>query len=71
MKRIFLLILFVMISNNAVASLEGEALICDKDKWGYNFISKDVVKISGINLIGLNRFSINHSYKLAENAIFY
>ena len=70
MKRIFLLILFVTVSNNAVASLEGEALICDEDKWGYNFISKDVVKISGINLIGLNRFSINHSYELAENAIF-
>ena len=70
MKRIFLLILLVMVSSNTAASLEGEVLICDKDKRGYNFISKDEVKISGINLIGLNRFSINHSYELAENAIF-
>ena len=45
MKRIFSLILFVMVSNNVIASLEGEALICDEDKRGYNFISKDEVKI--------------------------
>ena len=70
MKRIFSLILFVMVSNSAVASLEGEVLICDKDKRGYNFISKDQVKISAINLNELNKFSINHSYELAENAIF-
>ena len=59
-----------MFSNNAFASLEGEVLICDKDKRGYNFISKDQVKISGINLNDLNKFSINHFYELAENAIF-
>ena len=70
MKRIFSLILFVMVSNGAIASLEGEVLICDKDKRGYNFISKDQVLISGINLNKLNIFSINHPYKLAENAIF-
>jgi len=70
MERIFSLILFVMVSNSAVASLEGEVLICDKDKRGYNFISKDQVKISAINLNELNKFSINHSYELAENAIF-
>ncbi len=70
MKIIFSLILFVMVSTNVIASLEGEALICDEDKRGYNFISKDEVKISGINLIKLNRFSINHSYELTENAIF-
>ena len=70
MKRIFLLILFVIISNNAFASLEGEVLICNNDKVGYNFISKDKVKISSINLSELNKFSINHYYKLAENAIF-
>ena len=70
MKIIFLLILFVMVSNNVIASLEGEVLICDEDKRGYNFISKDQVKILGINLIELNKFSTNHFYKLAENAIF-
>ena len=69
MKRIFLLILFVIISNNAFASLEGEVLICDKDKRGYNFISKDQVIISGVDLNELNKFSINHTYELTENAI--
>ena len=70
MIRIFSLILFVMISNKAIASLVGETLICDKDTRGYNFISQDEVKISGINLNELNTFSINHSYEVAENAIF-
>ena len=70
MKRIFSLILFVIISNKAIASLEGETLICDKDTRGYNFISKNEVKISGINLNELNTFSVNHSYEIAENAIF-
>ena len=59
-----------MVSNNVIASLEGEVLICDEDKRGYNFISKDQVKILEINLIELNKFSTNHFYKLAENAIF-
>ena len=59
-----------MISNKAIASLVGETLICDQDTRGYNFISKNEVKISGINLNELNIFYINHSYELAENAIF-
>ena len=59
-----------MISNKAIASLVGETLICDKDTRGYNFISQDEVKISGINLNELNIFYINHSYELTENAIF-
>ena len=70
MKRIFSLILFVIISNKAIASVEGEILICDKDRRAYNFISKDVVKISGINLNELKIFFVNHSYDVAENAIF-
>ena len=70
MIRIFSLILFVIISNKAIASLVGETLICDKDTRGYNFISKNEVKISGINLNELNTFYINHSYELTENAIF-
>ena len=70
MKRIFLLILLIIISNKAIASVKGETLICDKDTRGYNFISQDEVKISGINLNELNTFYINHSYELTENAIF-
>ena len=70
MIRIFSLILLIIISNKAIASVKGETLICDKDTRGYNFITKDEVKISGINLNELNTFSINHSYEVAENAIF-
>ena len=70
MIRIFSLILLIIISNKAIASLVGETLICDKDTRGYNFISQDEVKISGINLNELNTFYINHSYELTENAIF-
>ena len=70
MKRIFLLILFVIFSNEVIASIEGVTLICDKDSKGYNFISKDKVKISSINLNKLDIFSVNHSYEVAENAIF-
>jgi hypothetical protein len=70
MKRIFLLILLIIISNKAIASVKGETLICDKDTRGYNFISNNEVKISVINLNELNTFYINHSYELTENAIF-
>ena len=70
MKRIFSLILFVIFSNEVIASVEGEIIICDKDTRGYNFISKDMVKISSINLNKLVIFSVNHSYEVAENAIF-
>ena len=70
MKRIFSLILFVIFSNKVIASVEGETIICDKDTRGYDFISKDKVKISSINLNKLDIFSVNHSYEVAENAIF-
>ena len=70
MKRIFSLMLFIIISNKVIASVEGETLICDKDRRGYIFISKDKVKISRINLNKLDIFSVNHSYEVAENAIF-
>ena len=69
MKRIFSLILFVIFSNEVIASVEGETIICDKDTRGYDFISKDKVKISSINLNKLVIFSVNHSYEVAENAI--
>ena len=70
MKRIFLLILFVILSNEVIAFVEGKNLICDKDKRWYSFISKDKVKISSINLNKLDIFSLNHSYEVAENVIF-
>ena len=70
MKRIFSLILLIIISNKAIASVEGEILICDKDTRGYNFISRDEVKVLGINLNELRILSINHSYEINENAIF-
>ena len=70
MKRIFLLVLFIILSNEVIASVEGESIICNKDTRGYNFISKDKVKISSINLKKLDIFSVNHSYEVAENAIF-
>ena len=70
MKRIFSLILFVIFSSEVIASVEGETIICDKDTRGYDFISKDKVKVSSINLNKLVIFSVNHSYEVAENAIF-
>ena len=70
MKRIFSIILFIIFSNEVIASVEGETIICDKDTRGYDFISKDKVKISSINLNKLVIFSVNHSYEVAENAIF-
>ncbi len=69
MKRIFSLILFVIFSNEVIASVEGESIICNKDTRGYDFISKDKVKISSINLNKLVIFFVNHSYEVAENAI--
>ncbi len=70
MKRIFSLILFVIFSNEVIASVEGKTIICDKDTRGFDFISKDKVKISSINLNKLVIFSVNHSYEVAENVIF-
>ncbi len=61
---------FIIISSKVIASVEGETLICDKDRRGYSFISKDKVKISSINLNKLDIFSVNHSYEIFENAIF-
>ena len=70
MIKIFSFILFVIISNNAIATVKGKTLICDKDKRGYNFITRDKVEVYSINFDELNIISINHSYELAENAIF-
>ena len=69
MKRIFSIILFIIFSNEVIASVEGESIICNKDTRGYDFISKDKIKISSINLNKLVIFFVNHSYEVAENAI--
>ena len=70
MSRLFLFIFCLIISNKAVGNVQGETLICDKDRRGYNFISKDKVEVLSINFYELNIISINHSYELKENAIF-
>ena len=70
MVRFFLFILFAIIFNNAIASVQGKTLICDRDSRGYKFISKDKVEVLSIKFDGLNINSINHSYELSENAIF-
>ena len=70
MFRIFLFIFLFIISNNSIASVQGETLICDNDRRGYNFISKDKVEISIVNLDDFNIVSLTYLYELAENVIF-
>ena len=70
MFRIFLFIFLFIISNNSIASVQGETLICDDDRRGYNFISKDKVEISIVNLDDFNIISLTYLYELAENVIF-
>ena len=70
MFRIFLFIFLFIISNNSIASVQGETLICDDDIRGYNFISKDKVEISIVNLDDSNIVSFTYLYELAENVIF-
>ena len=70
MVRIFLLILLVIISNNVVASIQDQTLICDKDRRGYIFMTENKVQALSINFDELNIISISHSYKLTENVIF-
>ena len=70
MFRIFLFIFLFIISNNSIASVQGETLICDDDRRGYNFIDKDKVEISIVNLDDFNIVSLTYLYELSENAIF-
>ena len=70
MIRIFLFILFIIISNKSIASIQGVTLICDNDRRGYNFISKNRVEILSINFEKLIIVSSIHIYELTENAIF-
>ena len=53
-----------------IAHSVSDQLICDNDKRGYNFITRDEVEVYSINFDELNIISIKHSYELAENAIF-
>ncbi len=62
-------IIFVISTNNTIATILGESLICDKDRRGYNFITRDKVEVLSINFDELNIISINHSYQLKENLI--
>ena len=70
MFRTFIFIFIFIISNNSIASLQGETLICDDDRRGYNFISKDRVEISIVNPDDFNIVSLIYLYELAENVIF-
>ena len=66
---IIFFIFFLISSNNAIASIQGETLICDNDRRGYYFITRDEVEVLSINFDDLNIVSINHSYQLKENSI--
>ncbi len=70
MFKIFLFIFLFIVSKNSIASIQGETLICDDDRRGYNFISKDKVEISIVNLDDFNIVSLTYLYNLAENIIF-
>ena len=70
MIRIFLFILFIIISNKSIASIQGVTLICNNDRRGYNFISTNKVEILSINFEKLIIVSSIHLYELTENAIF-
>ena len=62
--------LLVIISNNAIATVKGNTLICDKDRRGYSFITENKVEVLSVNFNKLNIISIDHSYQLSENTIF-
>ena len=70
MIRVFFLIFFVINSNKVIATIQGETLICDEDRRGYNFITKDEVEVLSVNFNELKIISNNHSYKLNDNSIF-
>ena len=70
MKNLFLIIILFFISFKASASLTGKALICDNDKRGYNFISKNEVELSGIVSKKLTMFYFTYLYEVVEHFIF-
>ena len=70
MIKIFFILLFLITSNNASSAIIGQALICDKDRRGYYFISNKKVEVIGINIVSLNMTSISHLYELTDSTIF-
>lgn len=70
MIRILIFIIFLTTSNKLIADVQGITLICDNDKRGYNFISKDKVEISIVNFDDFNVVSLTYLYELTENVIF-
>ena len=70
MIKILSFLLFVIISNNVIATVIDNTLICDKDRRGYNFITRNEVEIFSINFDELSIISTAHSYELTENVIF-
>ena len=69
MIRIFSIILLSIISCKANSNIQGEVLICNKDRRGYNFIKNDIVEVSSIDHDQLKIVSIMHSYELTENKV--
>ena len=69
MITVLFFIFFALSSNKVIANIQGETLICDKDRRGYNFITKDKVRVLSVNFNKLKIISINHSYQLNENSI--
>ena len=70
MIRILIFIIFLTTPNKLIADVQGITLICDNDKRGYNFISKDKVEISIVNFDDFNVVSLTYLYELTENVIF-
>ena len=70
MIRVIFFILFVISSNKVIANIQGNTLICDNDRRGYNFITKDKVEVLSVNFNELSIISINHSYQLNDSYIF-
>ncbi len=65
-----LIMFFLLSANNAIATIQGETLICDNDRRGYNFITEDKVEVLSVNFDGLIIISNILSYQLNENTIF-
>ncbi len=67
---VFFTIFFIISSNIATATIQGETLICDKDTRGYNFVTKDKVEFLSIDFEELKIISIHYSYHINDNSIF-
>ena len=61
--------LFYYTYNEAIASVTGKTLICDKNTKGYHFISENKVNVLNLNLGEFKINTIQHFYELTENVI--